>query len=180
MSKQNAPQMLNELPAFDKDGKTVRVIIETPKGSRSKFDYDPEIGAFELAMVLPEGQLFPYDFGFIPSTKAEDGDPIDVLVLMDEPVMTGCLLKARLIGVIEAEQTEKGKTNRNDRLLAVCTQSQNHQHVYSLDHLRPGQVDEIERFFVHYNESRNKQFKPLRRGGPDRALELVQEAGKKA
>src|SRR6478672_5137473 len=84
------------LASFDKE-KKVQVIIETPKGSRNKYAWDQDQQIFELKKVLPEGMAFPHDFGFIPSTEADDGDPIDVLVLMDQPVFTGCLVKARLV-----------------------------------------------------------------------------------
>ena len=82
------------------------VIIETPKGSRNKFKYDSTSRMFKLSKVLPEGMMFPYDFGFVPSSTGGDGDPLDVLVLMDEPTFPGCLLECRLIGVIEAEQVQ--------------------------------------------------------------------------
>jgi inorganic pyrophosphatase len=85
------------LPPEDGDGK-IQVVIETPKGSRNKYSFDPEIRIFPLKKVLPAGMTFPYDFGFGPSTKAEDGDPTDILVLMDEPAFPGCLLKCRIIG----------------------------------------------------------------------------------
>src|SRR3984893_11401569 len=85
-----------------------KAIIETPKGRRNKFDYDPEFEMFTLGGLLPEGLAFPYDFGFIPSTLGDDGDPLDVMVVMDEPAHVGCLLDVRLVGVIEAEQTEDG------------------------------------------------------------------------
>ena len=91
------------------DKKMLRVVIETPKGSRNKFAFNPDERAFELKKVLPSGMTFPYDFGFVPSTKADDGDPVDVLVLMDEPAFPGCLLTCRVIGVIEGEQGEKKK-----------------------------------------------------------------------
>jgi inorganic pyrophosphatase len=90
----------------------VKVIIETPKGSRNKFKYDPALRMFKLSKVLPEGMVFPYDFGFVPSTKGDDGDPVDVLVLMDEPTFPGCLLECRLVGVLEAGQEEKKKKNK--------------------------------------------------------------------
>src|SRR5580765_8091764 len=97
-----------------------RAIIETPKGSRNKFDYDPDSGLFKLGGLLPEGMMFPFDFGFIPSTLAEDGDPIDIMVLMDAPAHVGCLIEIRIIGIVMAEQTEEGKTETNDRLLGVA------------------------------------------------------------
>lgn len=92
------------------DDDIIRVVIETPKGSRNKYAFDPEEKVFELKKVLPAGMDFPFDFGFVPSTKAADGDPVDVLVLMDEPAFTGCVLKCRIIGIIEGEQGDKVDT----------------------------------------------------------------------
>src|ERR1700693_2045514 len=113
-----------------------KAIIETPKGFRNKFDYDPESNLFKLGGLLPEGMMFPFDFGFIPSTLGEDGDPLDVMVLMDEPAPVGCVLTIRLIGAIEAKQQEKGGDwERNDRLLAVATHAHTHAHIEELDDL---------------------------------------------
>lgn len=168
-----APRLKTDLETF-RDGDDVNVIIETTKGSRNKLDYEPELGVFELAGVLPEGSVFPYDFGFIPSTEGEDGDPLDVLVLLDESVSTGCLITARLIGVIEAKQKEKdGAVQRNDRLLAVATRAHIHSHVKHLKDLTPQMTEEIEHFFVSYNETKGKSFQPLGRKGPEQALATV-------
>lgn len=166
---------LTEISAYRDDReRDVNVIIETPKGSRNKLDYEPSLGVFELAGVLPEGSVFPYDFGFIPSTLGEDGDPLDVLVFLDESVPMGCLVVARMIGVIEAEQTERdGKSMRNDRLLAVATRAHTHADVNALEDLRSKMVDEIEHFFCSYNEMKGKTFRPTGRGGPEQALKLV-------
>src|SRR5579872_5124757 len=106
------------LSPFDDENK-LQVIIETPKGSRNKYAFDPKQSVFALKKVLPAGMSFPYDFGFIPSTKAEDGDPTDVLVLMDEPAFPGCLLKCRIVGIIEGEQGKKKGAERNDRIVAI-------------------------------------------------------------
>lgn len=123
---------------------------------------------------MPAGAVFPYDFGYVPSTLGEDGDPLDVLILMDEPAFAGCLAPARLIGVMEAEQTERdGKTSRNDRLIAVAADSHDHEEVQSLDQISSNLVDEIEHFFVSYNQLKGKKFKPLGRYGPDRARQVV-------
>jgi inorganic pyrophosphatase len=115
-------------PRKDKDDDDViQVVIETPKGSRNKFAFDPEQKAFRLKKVLPVGMAFPYEFGFVPSTKAEDGDPVDVLVLMDEPAFPGCLVNGRVIGIIEAEQGEKKDMERNDRIVSI----EKNNHTYS-------------------------------------------------
>jgi inorganic pyrophosphatase len=166
---------LDHLEATDPHSGALHLIIETPKGSRNKFDYDEALGLFRLGGVLPLGAVFPFDFGFVPSTLGGDGDPVDVLLLMDEPAFPGCLVPARLIGVIVAEQTEAGQTTRNDRLIAVAENSRNHREVRSLDQLSKNMLDEIEHFFVSYNQMKGKQFKPLGRFGPDRAGKLVEE-----
>src|SRR3984885_2053839 len=106
-------------PFASADKALLRVVIETPKGSRNKFALNADEHVFELKKVLPAGMEFPYDFGFVPSTLADDGDPVDVLVLMDEPAFPGCVLKCRLIGVIEGEQGKKKDVERNDRIIAV-------------------------------------------------------------
>jgi inorganic pyrophosphatase len=168
---------LTHLAARRRGSDDVNVIVETPKGSRNKFDYDEEHGLFALGGVLPVGAVFPYDFGFIPSTRGGDGDLLDVLVLMDEPAFTGCLLAARVVGVIEAAQTEGGETTRNDRIIAVATTSRNHRDLRSIDDIGGNLLDEIEYFFVSYNVAKGKDFVPLRWSGPGRAQEVVDEAG---
>ena len=174
-SKPSAYSPYARLGAYDDKSGNLNVIIETPKGNRNKFDYDEELGLFKLGGVLPAGAVFPYDFGFIPSTLGGDGDPLDVLVLMDETAFTGCLVPARLIGVIEADQTEDGKTTRNDRLIAVVANSRNHQDVHDLGDIGGNLVEEIEHFFVSYNDAKGKKFAPLGRSGAERARELVEE-----
>lgn len=108
--------------------------IETPKGSRSKFKFDVSSN-FKLSKVLPEGMVFPCDFGCLPGTKAEDGDPLDILVLTDEPLFPGCLVDCRFIGVIESEQERHGKRERNDRLIAAASASLLYSELESLGDL---------------------------------------------
>jgi inorganic pyrophosphatase len=166
---------LFDRPAFRDEGE-LNVIIEAPRGSRNKYAYEPDDALFVLKSVLPAGASFPFDFGFIPSTLGEDGDPLDVLVLMDAPAFPGCLVPSRLVGGIEAEQTERdGEKVRNDRLIAVAAKSHTHRDVKSLDDLNATLVEEIEHFFASYNEIRGKRFEPLRRVGPEGALEKVRE-----
>jgi len=155
------------------EGGDLNVVVETPRGSRNKFKFDEELELYTLAGILPAGMGFPYDFGFIPSTLGEDGDPVDVLLLMDEPAFAGCLVPSRLIGVIEAEQSEDGATARNDRLLAVATKSVLYRDVKSITQLSASLLDEIESFFETYTRLRGKAFTPLGRSGPDTAKKLV-------
>jgi inorganic pyrophosphatase len=152
-----------------------RAIIETPKGRRNKFNYESDVKMFCLGGLLPEGMSFPFDFGFIPSTLGQDGDPLDVMIIMEEPAHVGCLLDVRVIGVIEAEQTEDGKTQRNDRLLAVAVHSYSHETVTSIDQVSKAKLNQLEQFFVCYNKTRGKKFKTTGRGGPKRALRVIKE-----
>jgi inorganic pyrophosphatase len=162
---------------FDKGG-LLNVVVETPKGSRNKLDWDEEHEMYKLKGVLPAGMAFPFDFGFLPGTKGEDGDPVDILVLMDEPTYPGTLVTARLLGAIEAEQKEEGKTERNDRLIAVADVSRNHKGIDHIDQLSPNLLHEIEHFFTSYNVAKGKEFRVLGRVGPERARELIHNAMK--
>src|ERR1700757_4797744 len=100
-------KLLRKLKPFDRKSGNLNVVIDTPKGSRNKYAYDFDVRGYILKTVLPKGAVFPFDFGSIPGTTAADGDPLDALILMDEPAFCGCLVCCRLIGVIEATQEEK-------------------------------------------------------------------------
>ena len=167
--------VFENLEPFDSETDELNVIIDTPKGSRNKFKFDEKLGLFKLGGVLAVGHFFPFDFGYIPKTLGGDGDPLDVLVLMDEPAFVGCLIPSRLIGVIEAEQTEEGKTERNDRLIAVASNSRVHKDIKSINDLNSTLVDEIEHFFVSYNQAKEKEFKPLGRSAARKARDVVEE-----
>src|SRR5690242_5325761 len=170
---------LEQLAPWDRESGALNVIIETGKGCRNKLKYDPEQELFELSKVLPRGLVFPFDFGFVPSTVGDDGDPLDILVLLDEPAPVGCKIPARLIGVIEAEQTKNGEKERNDRLIAVAVDSHEHRDVRSLKDLNERLVQEIEHFFVSYNEMSGTRFNPMAHRGPHRAEKLVNQAVKR-
>lgn len=172
---------LRHLNAQSPEGEAVLTVIETPKGSQNKYQYDEELGLFSLSGVLPAGAAFPYDFGFLPGTLGADGDPLDVLVLMEEAAFAGCLVQARLVGVIEAEQTERdGETMRNDRVIAVASASRLYAEVRDLSGLSTPLLDEIEHFFVSYNMIRGKGFRPLGRYGPERAHACLRDAQERA
>ena len=123
---------------------------------------------------------FRHDFGFIPSTKAEDGDPLDVLILMDQPAFSGCVVQARRIGIIEGEQKEDGKAERNDRLLAVAESSHTHSDVRSVKDLNDSLLKEVEEFFVNYHANDGTKFKVLGCKGPDAALQHKKKTQRKA
>jgi inorganic pyrophosphatase len=160
-------------PHLNARSRVCRAIIETPKGCGNKFRYDPETGLFMLAGLLPEGMRFPFDFGFIPSTLGEDGDPLDIMVMLEEPAHVGCLIEVRIIGIIMATQTEKGMTRRNDRLLGVAVHSYARAHLTSVKEISSHLLRQVEEFFVSYNKQRKKIFKIRDIGGPKKALTFL-------
>jgi inorganic pyrophosphatase len=160
-----------------KDG-LIQVIIETPKGSHNKFAFDPDQAIFALKKVLPAGMVFPYDFGFLPQTLAEDGDPIDVLLLMDEPAFPGCAVPSRLIGVIEGEQIDGKKRIRNDRLVAVANANHMYANIRKLKDLPPQWLRELQDFFVNYHSLEGKEYRLLGCKGTETALRLIKDARK--
>jgi inorganic pyrophosphatase len=162
------------LAPFDSaDRQMLRVVIETPKGSRNKFAFDANNKIFELKKVLPAGMAFPYDFGFVPSTKADDGDAVDVLVLMDEPAFPGCLLRCRPIGVIEGEQGDKKRKIRNDRIIAVEKDAHSWADIKTVSDLGKQFVLELEEFFVDYHKLSGEQYRVLGLKGRPQARKLV-------
>jgi len=174
MSKKNGMADPTRLkPRDSEDKELLRVVIETPKGSRNKFAFNPDEHFFELKKVLPAGMAFPYDFGFIPSTEADDGDPIDVLVLMDEPAFAGCVLKCRVIGVIEGEQFDKKSKERNDRIVAIEKDAHSWADIKAIDDLGKEFTRELEEFFVNYHKLSGEQYRVLGVKGPDQARKLV-------
>jgi inorganic pyrophosphatase len=164
-------------PINKKDG-LLQVIVETPKGSRNKFAYDSGLGIFALKKVLPAGMVFPYDFGFLPQTLAADGDPIDVLLLMDEPAFAGCAVQARLIGVIEGEQVDGKKRTRNDRLLAVAEANHMYANIRKLADLPNQFLTELQDFFVNYHNLEGKKYRLLGCKGIETASELIKKSRK--
>jgi inorganic pyrophosphatase len=174
MSKKNGFADPSALKPFDTDDRNLlRVVIETPKGSRNKFSFHQAEHIFELKTVLPAGMAFPYDFGFVPSTQADDGDPIDVLVLMDEPAFAGCALTCRPIGVIEGEQVDKKKKTRNDRIVAIEKDAHSWEDIKTVDDLGKRFVRELEEFFVNYHRLSGKHYRLLDLKGPEHVRKMV-------
>ena len=162
-------------PVDNDDDGIIQVVVETPKGSRNKFAFDAKRGVFQLKKVLPLGMEFPHDFGFVPSTKAEDGDPVDVLILMDEPAFPGCLVECRVIGVVEGEEIEDGEKTRNDRFIAVSVHSHTHSNLQDLTDLNPDFLKELRNFFVQYHHLDKTDYKCLGEKGKKAARRLLDQ-----
>jgi inorganic pyrophosphatase len=164
---------LSQLSTFEESSKLLNIIIETPRGSRIKMKYDEEIRAFRAEKPLPVGMIFPFAFGFLPSTKGEDGDPLDVLVLTEAELPLGTVVLGKLIAVMECEQTEEGESQRNDRLIAIPVDGKKHlvmqPQVNFDENLRQALAD----FFLKYNELQEKEFRVIGFHGPQTATEIV-------
>jgi inorganic pyrophosphatase len=176
------PSRLQSIVRKDKDendNSLIQVVIETPKGSRNKYELDAEEKVFRLKKVLPAGMTFPYDFGFVPRTLAEDGDPVDVLVLMDEPAFPGCVLKCRIVGIIEGEQGDSRAKERNDRIVAIEKQNHSFAEILHIDDLGKIFVRELEEFFVNYHKLSAEQFRVIDVKGPKQAKKRI-EVGMRA
>jgi inorganic pyrophosphatase len=145
----------------------LNVVIETPKDQPNKLKYDPALATMRLSKVLPVGMVFPFDFGFAPSTLGADGDPVDVLVLMDAPVPPGCVVETRLVGVLRCTQREKkgSKPISNDRFLAVAVEASTYRDIRDIRDLSGPLLDQIEAFFVQYNALAGHVFTIDRRQG---------------
>lgn len=150
------------------------VMVESPKGFNQKFDFDPEEQRFRLSKILPAGLVFPFDFGMIPGTKGDDGDPLDVIVLSESATFPGCLVDCRIIGALQAEQTERdGKTMRNDRFIGVPGVAQLFSEVETLEDLPEAILNQLEAFFKNYNEQAGKTFKVVKRLNAGEAQSLL-------
>ena len=169
------PNLLTIAHQLDDDALTCRAIIETPRGSRVKYDYEPDTGLFEVAGVLPAGMAFPLAFGFVPGTLGEDGDPLDILVIADDDLALGSLLTVKLLGVIDAKQTQEGDTRRNDRLIGKVVPSRSFADIEELAQLGQAFVGELTRFFVTYNELKQKLFVVLNVGDAANARDRVRD-----
>jgi inorganic pyrophosphatase len=160
------------LPTFD--GRGINVVIETPKGGRAKMKYDEEADVFRLEKLLPLGQAFPFDFGFLPSTIGGDGDPLDVLVIGEEPSPIGCVVLGKIIGVLEGRQTEKGRSERNDRIIAVPLDVKSRKPMMPAPRVDKALEKGITDFFIAYNALQGKKFVPLGLHSRKRALQLIE------
>src|SRR5436190_10143397 len=170
---------IHSIKSFNKENKCWNVIIETPKGSSVKYALDEKTGFLTVKKALPEGMVFPFNFGMIPGTVADDGDPIDVLVFNEEPLVAGCLLHVKPVGVIKAEQSDGKKKVRNDRIIGQAVPKEAPTELEELK-LTEKMVSQIVFFFKAYNKAYGEQFKVLGTGNAKKAIELVKRAAKEA
>jgi len=157
---------------------SLKVVIETPRGSALKYQYDNNNHLFNLKKILPVGMVFPYDFGFLPGTKGGDGDPLDILSISEFKSFPGCVMECRIIGGFKARQTEKknGKEIRNDRFFAVPVLSSIFSNITELKHLPEDDLYQLEEFFIQYNKIEGKEFKVQDKMTAKKSMEIIKES----
>jgi inorganic pyrophosphatase len=170
------PNFIN-LPPFTEDG-DVHVVVETPRGSRAKFAYDTQLETFILSKSLLTGLTYPHDWGFVPSTKADDGDPLDIMVIHDATTFPGIVLTCRIIGVLQIEQKSKGKVERNDRLFAVPRRSHSEQGLRDVRNLSKAIRLELEKFFIATDELEDNKLEIIGWKGPKIAMKAIKDSAK--
>jgi inorganic pyrophosphatase len=158
-------------PAFPE---VVRVVVEIPKGSSNKFEYDKELGAFRLDRVLYSPVHYPGDYGFIPGTLASDGDPLDVLTLVEEPTFTGCIVEVRPIGVLNMVDQKQN----DQKIIAVLNRDPLYSQVHALDQIFSHLRRAIEHFFNIYKELEGRETSTLGWGDPIEARRIISESRK--
>ncbi|MBO9204353.1 MULTISPECIES: inorganic diphosphatase [Niastella] len=155
---------------------TIEVVIESPRATQAKYKYDPKQKIFILKRLLPLGMVFPYDFGFIPGTLGEDGDPLDALVLSEFASFTGAHLTCRIIGALKAVQGKEGKKAiRNDRYFCVPAGSITYSTIDTIDQLGKEHHKQIEEFFINYNKVDGKVFSCLGTVDAEKAFKMIRK-----
>ncbi len=147
----------------------VRMIVEIPKNSANKFEYDGKLGVFRLDRALYSPMHYPGDYGFIPGTLAEDGDPLDVLTLVTEPSFTGCLIEVRPVGVLYMVD----KDEHDQKILAVPNNNPRYDSIHTIVQIFPHLKREIEHFFSIYKELQGSKTEINGWGGPKEARRLI-------
>ncbi|MGY3528521.1 MULTISPECIES: inorganic diphosphatase [Bradyrhizobium] len=163
---------LFKLPTWADKGH-IHAVVETPRGSCCKLEFDGKLRAFILSKPLMTGLAYPYDWGFIPSTKAEDGDPLDVLMIHDAATYPGTVLRCRPIGILEVVQVTGRKRKRNDRIFAVPGRSPFVGNLPDIRSLPARAIVELEKFFTATDALKKKELEFLGWYGPGRAMKAI-------
>jgi inorganic pyrophosphatase len=159
----------------------VWVVIETPAGSRTKYSWDDKAQAFRAGRVLPLGMAFPFDFGFIPGTKADDGDPLDALVIADAPLVVGALVECRVLGAIKVRMADEAgdeETVQNDRLICVPAKSLRGAEWKKLADIGKQLAAELSGFFETYVARQGRKVEIRGQVGARAALDLVRKSAR--
>jgi inorganic pyrophosphatase len=168
---------LSQLPAFVTRS-AFRVVVESPRGSSVKLKYDADLGVMSLSRPLTVGLTYPFDWGFVPGTRAPDGDPLDAIVVWDTPTFPAIVLPCRAIGLVRIDQREPGskRRQRNDRVVAVPLKAPRFEGVRSYRDLPSRTRRELEEFFLAVTALEGKAVRILGWEGPSAALRLLRQS----
>ena len=150
------------------------MIVEIPKNSGNKYEYDGSLGVFRLDRALYSPMHYPGDYGFIPGTLADDGDPLDVLALVEEPSFTGCMIEVRPVGILNMVDNDEA----DQKIVAVPNRNPRYDEVHTMDQIFPHVRREIEHFFTIYKELEAKKTEMRGWGRPMEAREVVVKSRK--
>ena len=164
------------LKPFLEKTQLVNVVIDTPKASPFKLKFDEEFQVFRVHKAMPVGFVFPFNFGFVPSTRGGDGDPLDVLLLTDHIMPIGTVVLGKLISVLEAEQVDRKSKQRNDRLIAIPIELTSREPMLPVVEFTSPLKDAVRQFFVKYNEVQGRKFYPIRYASSSHAIRLVRRS----
>jgi inorganic pyrophosphatase len=159
----------HDLNSGPKVPRVINVVVEIPKGSRNKYEFDKSIGAFRLDRVLYSAMEYPGDYGLIPRTYYDDGDPLDVLIMMNEPTFSGCIIQARPIGLFR--MLDRGKPD--DKILAVPVNDPLADGYHDIGDIPPHFLKEVAHFFAVYKDLEGARVKPIGWEKAKRAQERI-------
>jgi inorganic pyrophosphatase len=171
--------MLNTLPTYDDPSSgSFHVVVESPRGAAVKIKFEPKLGALTFDRPLVSGLTYPFDWGFIPSTQAPDGDPLDAMVFADFGTQSGIVIACHALGVLNVEQNRAGapgERQRNDRVIAMPVKAPRNHELRSVFDLPPRLRDELSQFFIAVTAFEKKDVKVLGWDGPDAARALIEQ-----
>jgi inorganic pyrophosphatase len=166
------PVYFENIPPMGKKPDVIHAVIEIAKGQRNKIEFDKELQAFRLDRYLYSASVYPSDYGFIPQTLADDGDPLDVLVMVNEPTFAGCIIKTRVIGMY----TMLDHGREDSKILGVPDRDPLFDDVRHLEDVPSHFLKEVQHFFSTYKQLEGVTVQPGHWHGADDALQTVKEA----
>ena len=158
-----------KLPRGNKYPEEFNLVIEMPKNSHNKYEYDEELDIIKIDRVFFTAMALPYDYGFIPTTRSEDGDHLDGIVILDAPAYPGIMVNCRPIGV--AYMVDSGE--KDEKIISVCADDPRYKHITELDQLGEHFIKEIEHYFTHYKDLQGKKVEITKWGDRAAALEVM-------
>jgi inorganic pyrophosphatase len=167
--------LLHQLPTYAGPD-SFHVVVESPRGLATKIKFNPELGVMMWSRPLPTGLVYPFDWGFIPNTTAEDGDPLDAMIVADSGTQAGVVVACRALGVLQVEQNQPGQAGRrqrNDRVIAVPVTAPRASSLITVADLSARQRDELSQFFINITAFEGKNVTVLGWEGPAAALALI-------